>query len=102
MTEIESTLDPFVEAEVKELNASLIRQMVAVGIIICVMLMLVDCMGQRFGLSALPLRVQFLLELFDSLLPLRLLIWCKRGDAGAGIGGLGSSINCPICLGGQD
>ena len=41
MTEIESTLDPFVEAEVKELNASLIRQMAAVGIIICVMLMLV-------------------------------------------------------------
>jgi hypothetical protein len=40
MTEVDSTLDPFVEAEIKEHNAALIRQMVAVGIIICVMLML--------------------------------------------------------------
>jgi hypothetical protein len=40
MTEVDSTLDPFVEAEIKEHNAALIRQMVAVGIIICVMLIL--------------------------------------------------------------
>ena len=36
MTKIESALDPFVEAEIKEHQAALIRQMV-----ICVMLMLV-------------------------------------------------------------
>jgi hypothetical protein len=41
MIEIDSTLDPFVEAEIKEYHAALIRQMVAVGIIICAMLMLV-------------------------------------------------------------
>jgi hypothetical protein len=41
MTEIDSTLDPFVEAEIKEHNASLIRQMVALGIILCAMLTLV-------------------------------------------------------------
>ena len=41
MTEIDSTLDPFVEAEIKEHHAALIRQMVAVGIIICVLLILV-------------------------------------------------------------
>jgi hypothetical protein len=41
MTEIESTLDPFVEAEIKEHNASLIRQMVAIGTIICLLLILV-------------------------------------------------------------
>ena len=41
MTEIDRIVDPFVEAEIKEHNASLIRQMAAVGIIICVMLMLV-------------------------------------------------------------
>jgi hypothetical protein len=40
MTEIDNTLDPFVEAEIKEHNAALIRQMVAVGIIICAMLVL--------------------------------------------------------------
>ena len=40
MTEVDSTLDPFVAAEIKEHNAALIRQMVAVGIIICVMLIL--------------------------------------------------------------
>ena len=40
MTEIVSTLDPFVEAEIKEHHAALIRQMVAVGIVICVMLVL--------------------------------------------------------------
>ena len=44
MTEVDSTLDPFVEAEIKEYHAALIRQMVAVGIIICVMLVL---MGLR-------------------------------------------------------
>ncbi len=41
MTEIYSTLDPFVEAEIKEHNAELIRQMVATGIVVCVLLMLV-------------------------------------------------------------
>ena len=38
MTEIESTLDPFVEAEIKEHHAALIRQMVTIGAIISVML----------------------------------------------------------------
>jgi hypothetical protein len=41
MTEIESTLDPFVEVEIKEHHAAVIRQMVAIGIIICLMLILV-------------------------------------------------------------
>jgi hypothetical protein len=41
MTEIESTVDPFTEAEIKGHQAALIRQMVAVGATICVMLMLV-------------------------------------------------------------
>jgi hypothetical protein len=41
MTEIDSTVDPFVEAEIKEHHAALIRQMVAAGVIICVMLILV-------------------------------------------------------------
>lgn len=41
MTEIDSTLDPFVEAEIKEHHAALIRQMVALGTIICLLLMLV-------------------------------------------------------------
>jgi len=40
MTEIDSTLDPFVEAEIKEHHAALMRQMIAIGIIICVMLIL--------------------------------------------------------------
>jgi len=40
MTEVDSTLDPFVEAEIKEHHAALMRQMVAIGIIICAMLML--------------------------------------------------------------
>jgi hypothetical protein len=31
VTEIDSTLDPFVEAEIKEHHAALIRQMVALG-----------------------------------------------------------------------
>jgi hypothetical protein len=41
MTEIHSTLDPFVEAEIKEHNAALTRQLVAIGIVICALLMLV-------------------------------------------------------------
>jgi len=41
MTEIDHSVDPFVEAEIKEQNAALIGQMVAIGIIICVMLILV-------------------------------------------------------------
>jgi len=41
MTQIDSTLDPFVEAEIKEHHAALIRQMVAFGIVICLMLVLV-------------------------------------------------------------
>jgi hypothetical protein len=40
MTEIDEATAPFVEAEIKEHQAALIRQMVAVGVIICVMLML--------------------------------------------------------------
>ena len=41
MTKIESALDPFVEAETKEHQAALIRQTIAVGIIICLILILV-------------------------------------------------------------
>ena len=40
MTEIDSAVDPFVEAEIKEHQAALIRDMVAVVIIVCVMLTL--------------------------------------------------------------
>ena len=45
MTEIHDATAPFVEAEIKEHQAALIRQMVAVGLIICVMLMLVGLHG---------------------------------------------------------
>jgi hypothetical protein len=41
MTEIDDAMAPFTEAEIKEHQAALIRQMVAIGAIICVMLMLV-------------------------------------------------------------
>ena len=41
MTEIDSAVDQFVEAEIKEHQAVLIRDMVAVVIIVCVMLTLV-------------------------------------------------------------
>jgi hypothetical protein len=41
MTQIDSTLDRFVEAEIKEHHAALIRQIVAIGIVICLMLVLV-------------------------------------------------------------
>jgi hypothetical protein len=41
MTEIDDTLDQFVEAEIKDHHATLIRQMVAIGTIICLLLMLV-------------------------------------------------------------
>jgi hypothetical protein len=41
MTQIDSTLDRFVEAEIKEHGAALIRQMVAMGIVICLLLILV-------------------------------------------------------------
>ena len=40
MTEIDDATAPFTEAEIKEHQAALMRQMVAVGVIICVMLML--------------------------------------------------------------
>ena len=40
MTKIDEAMAPFTEAEIKEHQAALIRQMVAVGVIICVMLML--------------------------------------------------------------
>jgi hypothetical protein len=40
LTEIDEAMAPFTEAEIKEHQAALIRQMVAVGVIICVMLML--------------------------------------------------------------
>ncbi len=38
MTEVDSTLDPFVEAEIKEHHAALMREIVASGIIICLLL----------------------------------------------------------------
>jgi hypothetical protein len=41
MTEIDDAMAPFTEAEIKEHQAALIRQMVTIGVIICVMLMLV-------------------------------------------------------------
>jgi hypothetical protein len=41
MTEIDEAMAPFTEAEIKEHHAALIRQMVAVEVIICAMLMLV-------------------------------------------------------------
>ena len=41
MTETDDAMAPFTEAEIKEHQAALIRQIVAVGVIICVMLMLV-------------------------------------------------------------
>jgi hypothetical protein len=41
MTEIDDAMAPFVGAEIKEHQAALIRQMVAIGIVICVMLVLV-------------------------------------------------------------
>jgi hypothetical protein len=42
MTEVSSTLDPFVEADIKEHQAALIRQMVAAGINICLLLVWVE------------------------------------------------------------
>jgi hypothetical protein len=41
MTEIDEATTPFTDAEIKEHHAALIRQMIAVGVIICAMLMLV-------------------------------------------------------------
>ena len=41
MYEIDEAAAPFTEAEIKEHQAALIRQMVAVGVIICVLLMFV-------------------------------------------------------------
>ena len=41
MTQLDDATAPFVEAEIKEHHAALIRQMVAIGIIICVMLVFV-------------------------------------------------------------
>jgi len=41
MTEIDDAMAPFTEAEIKEHQAALIRQMVVVAVIICVMLILV-------------------------------------------------------------
>jgi hypothetical protein len=45
MTEGDSILDPFVEVEIKEHHAALTRQMVAIGIIICLTLILVGLRG---------------------------------------------------------
>jgi hypothetical protein len=45
MTEIDDAMAPFTEAKIKEHQVALIRQMVAVGVIICVMLMLVGLHG---------------------------------------------------------
>jgi hypothetical protein len=41
MTEIDRTVDPCVEAEIKDHNAAMMRQMVAVGAIICLLLMVI-------------------------------------------------------------
>jgi hypothetical protein len=41
MTRIDITLDPFVEAEINEHHAALIRQMVAVVTIVCLLLVLI-------------------------------------------------------------
>ena len=41
MTEIDDAMTPLIEAEINEHRAALIRQMVAIGIVICVMLVLV-------------------------------------------------------------
>jgi hypothetical protein len=41
MTEIDEATAPFTEAEIKEHQAALIRQMIAVGVIICLMMILV-------------------------------------------------------------
>jgi hypothetical protein len=41
MTEIDEATAPFTEAEIKKHQAALMRQMVAVGVIICVMMILV-------------------------------------------------------------
>ena len=41
MTQFDDAMAPFVEAEINEHRAALIRQMVAIGIVICVMLVLV-------------------------------------------------------------
>ena len=41
MTEIDEATAPFTEAEIREHQAALIQQIVAIGVIICVMLMLV-------------------------------------------------------------
>jgi hypothetical protein len=41
MTKIDEATAPFTETEIKEHQATLIRQIVAVGVIICVMLMVV-------------------------------------------------------------
>ena len=41
MTDIDEATAPFTEAGIKEHQAALVRQMVAVGVIICVMLMLI-------------------------------------------------------------
>ena len=41
MTEIDRSLDPFVEAEINEHNEAMTRQMVAIGAIICLLLILI-------------------------------------------------------------
>jgi len=38
MTEIDSALDPVVEAEIKEHHAAFIPQMTAIGIVVCLLL----------------------------------------------------------------
>jgi hypothetical protein len=45
MTKIDQAMAPFTEAEIKDHQVALIRQMVAVGAIICVMLMLLGLHG---------------------------------------------------------
>ena len=45
MTEIDEATVPFTEAEIKEHQAVLFRQMVAIGVIICVLMILVGLHG---------------------------------------------------------
>jgi hypothetical protein len=45
MTEIDSVLDPFVDPEINEHHAALIRQIVAIGSMICLLLLLIGLHG---------------------------------------------------------
>jgi hypothetical protein len=74
MTEIDEATAPFTEVEIKKHQAAHAPN----GRCWSRHLRYVDVARTASVMSALPLRVQFLIELFDSLLPSRPLIWCKR------------------------